>query len=904
MSGKATGKSGAAAGGDVVPLALLAGYKVRWNRKTVARDIVQNFFDAAEDFGDVVIDTATPGRVRVEGPATFDMDYLRYLGATSKRDKRAAGGFGEGFKICALVLLRDYHVRLSAGSGPWEVRPFFRRVKLGRELCYEIVRHPPSAAPSGSWVEIGDADPELVAAFEASRDCFRHPGNPRLSEPIHEDEESGAGVYASADPLVGDVFYRRQLRGSLPFSSGSGLTFAFDDRILDVEADRDRRGLRAPQRVMKAVVAKLPSEVLEEIAMRLRPYWRAGNQVLSAVVGEAARRGSTFTFPPRWLASVRGEDRLEEQAERRGNLLAMPSMARVGMPTVVAHFGSTDVPRPPTLREEARLAVAVDLYEQLLKEAPPKRRTYVREIPKGHAFFGRVGEVVDLQATTLAGSFDDGVGDVLGALSRHPGKGHLDNGKRLTKLLAAVLERASDDGQFDGFRARWDAAASLPDTPTEDDGDSYRTYGWEVPRVEVEILAPPGFPPAEEIERRLLRVTRQVRVQLDVRHVAVTSLESAVRERARGVPSIWIAGAEIASPGGPARYELRTYAGEEGAASLTGPSDAELLAPIEAALRKKRRLTQPNAPTKRALSGKEAHERWLASNRRGEADALSDRRRIDAAVERAMEENPPVEEATYETGPRRFAIAALERAAAADPGTAGEEATALRSEIAKQAVLAYDRMMRAVQDVLATLVHVHDRIWVLVTLDEHAANLAREAPPEDVAPVVVPLAVPFATLMGQLAATAAIDAGCLSYGRAFVRQGFLDHAHNGPEAALKAGRARIAVVVHASRTLHRGADPESVASICAGMQAILETTAEKRKAMPAPQVRTRVKAAWKAAISAGKPEIEAAQACLDAAEAAQAEVLAGQEAERKEIEAATRRRSQAALARTRARGEA
>ena len=901
MSGIAIGKSGAAAGGDVVPLALLAGYKVRWDRKTVARDIVQNFFDAAADFADVTIDTATPGRVRVEGPATFDLDYLRYLGATSKRDTRAAGGFGEGFKICALVLLRDYHVRLSAGSGPWEVRPFFRRVRLGRELCYEIVRHPPEGPPAGSWVEIVDADRELVAAFEASRDCFRHPENPRLSEPIHEDEESGAGVYASLDPLVGDVFYRRQLRGALPFSSGSGLTFAFDDRLLDVEADRDRRGLRAPQRVMKAVVAKLPSEVLEEIAMRLRPYWRAGNQVLSAVVGEAARRGSTFTFPSRWLASVRREDRLEEQAERRGHVLAMPSMARVGMPTVVARFGSMDLPRPPTLREEARLAVVASLYEELLKEAPPKRWTQVRQIPKGQAFFGRVGEVVELQAATLAGSFDDGVGDVLGALARHPGPAHLDDGKRLTKLLTAVLDRAGDGGRFDDFRARWDAAASQPDTPTEDDGTSYRTYGWEVPRVEVEILAPPGFPPAEEIERRLLRVTRSVRVQLDVRHVAVTSLESAVRERARGVPSLWIAGAEIASPGGPARYQLRTYAGEGGAASLTGPSDAELLAPIEAALRKRRRLTQPNAPTKRALSGKQAHERWLASNRRGEAEALSSRRRIDAVVERAIEENPPAEEAPPETSPRPFAIAALERATAADPGTVDEAATARLREVATRAVLTHDRMMRAAQHELAQLAHVHDRIWVLFTLDDYATSLAREAPPEDVAAVVVPLAVPFATLMGRLAATRAIDAGCLGHGRAFVRQGFLDHAHSGPKAALAAGVARIAVVVHASRTLHRSADPESAVSLCAGMAALLDPTAESRAATSARRVRTRVTAAWKAAISAGKPEVEAAQACLDAAEAAQAEVLAAQEAERKELDEAARRRSRAALARAQGR---
>lgn len=81
------------------------------------------------------------------------------------------------------------------------------------------------------------------------------------------------------------------------------------------------------------------------------------------------------------------------------------------------------------------------------------------------------------------------------------------------------------------------------------------------------------------------------------------------------------------------------------------------------------------------------------------------------------------------------------------------------------------------------------------------------------------------------------------------------------------------------------------------MTALLDARAGKREPMPADHVRTRVKAAWDAAISAGKPEVEAAQACLEAAEAAQAEVLASQETERKRIEAATRRRSRAALAR-------
>ena len=168
-------------------------------------------------------------------------------------------------------------------------------------------------------------------------------------------------------------------------------------------------------------------------------------------------------------------------------------------------------------------------------------------------------------------------------------------------------------------------------------------------------------------------------------------------------------------------------------------------------------------------------------------------------------------------------------------------------------------------------------------------TLAREARPEDAAALVVPFAVPFAELMGHLAETTALDEGCLSYARVFLRDRFLAEAHRGPEAALAAGRALIAFVARVSRKLHRAADPESVVSICAGMSPILDAKARKRKPMPADHVATRVKAAWEVAIAAGKPEIEAAQACLDAAEAAQAEVLADQERERKRLQAARRR---------------
>jgi hypothetical protein len=43
------------------------------------------------------------GRGEIRGHAVFDIDLLAHIGATTKTSGRTAGGFGEGFKICALI---------------------------------------------------------------------------------------------------------------------------------------------------------------------------------------------------------------------------------------------------------------------------------------------------------------------------------------------------------------------------------------------------------------------------------------------------------------------------------------------------------------------------------------------------------------------------------------------------------------------------------------------------------------------------------------------------------------------------------------------------------------------------------------------------------------------------------
>ena len=139
-----------------VRLAILDTYGVSWSRETFARDLLQNFFDAAPDFRDVALDVhdVRPGEgtVEIRGPVAFDVDLLAYIGATTKTTGKTAGGFGEGFKICALVGVRDLGLAMTAGVGAHALEVVLDPVPLGRELCYRLTPLDPPLA--GSFVRL------------------------------------------------------------------------------------------------------------------------------------------------------------------------------------------------------------------------------------------------------------------------------------------------------------------------------------------------------------------------------------------------------------------------------------------------------------------------------------------------------------------------------------------------------------------------------------------------------------------------------------------------------------------------------------------------------------------------------------------------------------------------------
>src|SRR5262249_48292142 len=156
---------------------------------------------------------------RIFGPTRFDLDLLAYVGATTKNDGSTVGGFGEGFKVCALVALRDFGLELFAGSGGTEIRAVLLPTKLGRELCYRARAAPRRRAVghghvAGAWVRLEECDDACFDAFHAARDRFRHADNPKIGDVIASDD-TGSAAIAVTSLGWGEIYYRRQERGTI-----------------------------------------------------------------------------------------------------------------------------------------------------------------------------------------------------------------------------------------------------------------------------------------------------------------------------------------------------------------------------------------------------------------------------------------------------------------------------------------------------------------------------------------------------------------------------------------------------------------------------------------------------------------------------------------------------------------
>ena len=108
---------------ELVKLNIVMSYPVKWSEHTVLSNFVQNFYDALgpSNFGQKFRYAFSERTLTMSAEEGFAREWLYYIGATTKRggDFKYAGGFGEGFKIAALVSLRDFSLGIYMESRDW-----------------------------------------------------------------------------------------------------------------------------------------------------------------------------------------------------------------------------------------------------------------------------------------------------------------------------------------------------------------------------------------------------------------------------------------------------------------------------------------------------------------------------------------------------------------------------------------------------------------------------------------------------------------------------------------------------------------------------------------------------------------------------------------------------------------
>ena len=447
-----------------IRLNILRTYAVHWDAQTLVRDVVQNFFDASRDFAGVSIDIdRTQGIVRIDGPVPFALDYVKYIGGTTKSKGGFAGQFGEGFKVSALVALRDFGLRVLAGAGRWRIEPAFEKVRVGEELVY---RHSQGVELPGSFLEFQRCSTELMDLFAEGRRFFRWEGNPSFGECLFSDGD--VHVYRTTRK-DGEVYYGKQLRGELwemPFA------FCLDLTLKRIRRDRDRRALATNQVriVMVELGSHLPLGVGMTIVNELEHLWsNRRSPLMWLIVGLAGRHAQTYAeawpthFPDSWVAGETQKrwEHANAHARRLGYKVADSTLASVGMRRAREVWIQTVqlvAESELTALQRARRALLLDVAEILRPGPHPPLHLARMSGAQGEHGAGRIL----LGLSLLDGSLAAALGTYVHEICHEAGR---DGDARFSDALTAALEKAVEAHDAIAlYQQAWTALAKVDAT--------------------------------------------------------------------------------------------------------------------------------------------------------------------------------------------------------------------------------------------------------------------------------------------------------------------------------------------------------------------------------------------------------------------------------------------------------
>ena len=171
------------------------GKRVGWSDEKIARDLLQNFYDAhGHTLEGTKIDIKKNDKsykIKISGLSEYEHQNIQYIGAGDKdNDLYNAGGFGEGTKILSAVLLASEKTdKVTFSSANWSIDYSLNNNKDDAIIMRQLKKL--DEPIRGNFVEFETKDLNLVRKIIEARNYFYHPENPDFKDLTFENEHWG-----------------------------------------------------------------------------------------------------------------------------------------------------------------------------------------------------------------------------------------------------------------------------------------------------------------------------------------------------------------------------------------------------------------------------------------------------------------------------------------------------------------------------------------------------------------------------------------------------------------------------------------------------------------------------------------------------------------------------------------
>jgi len=341
------------------------------------------------------------GRVFIEAPQNFDWRELMHFGGSTKDSLKDVGGFGEGLKVSAFVLLKDFGAtQVKAASRDWELDYYFKDLPkdaYGKPVKGLHAKKRRREKQEGNYLEIifeGDDVEEKVQAFEKAREFFYSSENTDFQEASFNDMESGGFKILPPDETKS---YDKHQKGRLYLA---GQRSYYNDRekwetLGDVNVwtwlkvqpkDRDRGMITYSEMksdVLPLIVESMSIDDLKKSVYDFKILWdqfsiiSVGEDLLKKIVERLVKEKIILEFPSEYISNdAPWQSWLTDALKAQGFKLCGSYMKEIGMKSAKEQFKDLQshyrVEAEPTEQEKIELlqeaAKKIGLLDDEVKE--------------------------------------------------------------------------------------------------------------------------------------------------------------------------------------------------------------------------------------------------------------------------------------------------------------------------------------------------------------------------------------------------------------------------------------------------------------------------------------------------------------------------------------------------------